>query len=165
MINKKIRFELGVERLVTVVELVGLRNLNSWSGKKEVSFRWGLHDLISKQMDYLQNYAEEPEPDVFMSVAASTSGRINEEYLILLFLHTNRESGVLSGEVPEESTQFRSNLKGSIRLMLAKVSVMRVTIPLDLPTRSFIPLPRFIHTGNTIPLLTPSLVLFTQSSV
>ena len=34
---------------------------------------------------------------------------------------------------------------------------MRVTIPLDLPTRSFIPLPRFIHTRQTTPLLTSSL--------
>ncbi len=45
-----------------------------------------------------------------------------------------------------------ANLKGSIVLMLGKVSVMRVTIPLDLSTRSFIPLPRFIHTRTTSPL-------------
>ena len=40
---------------------------------------------------------------------------------------------------------------------------MRITIPLDLSTLSFIPLPRFIHTGITTPLLTP-VVLFPQSS-
>ena len=104
-----------------------------------------------------------------MTVAASTSGRINEEFLHLLFLHTNREASVLVGELSEESAQFRfiranclANLKGSIGLMLAKVSVTRVTIPLDL--WSFIPLPRFIRTRNTTPLLTPCLVLFTQSS-
>ena len=83
----------------------------------------------------------------------------------------HRDASALSGELPEESVQFRfiraaclTNLKGSIGLMLAKASVMRVTIPLDLSTRSFIPLPRFIHTRNTTSLLTLSLVLFTQSS-
>ena len=86
--------------------------------------------------------------------------------------HVNREASVLTGEFPEESVQFRfiravclANLKGSIGLMLVRVSVMRVTTPLDLSTRSIIPLPRFIHTRTgTLPLLTPSLVLFTQSS-
>ena len=88
-----------------------------------------------------------------------------------MFLHANREASALSGELPEESAQFRfiraaclANLKGSIGLMLVKASVMRVTIPLDLSTRSFIPLPRFIHTRTTTSLLTPSIVLFNQSS-
>ena len=88
-----------------------------------------------------------------MSVTSSTSGRINEEFLHLMFLHANREASALSGELLEESAQFRfirssclSNLKGSIGSMLPKTLVMRVTIPLDLSTRSFIPLPRFIHT-------------------
>ena len=87
----------------------------------------------------------------------------------LLFLHDNREVSVLDGEFPEESGQFRfirtacwANLKGSIGLMLDKASAMRVTIPLDLSTRSFIPLSRFIHTRTTAPLLTPSIVLLNQ---
>ena len=87
------------------------------------------------------------------------------------FLHANRETSALAGELPEELAQFRfirtacwANLKGSIGLMLVKASVMRVTIPLDLSTRSFIPLPRFIHTRTTTPLLTPSIVLLNQSS-
>ena len=86
-------------------------------------------------------------------------------------MYDNREASSLDGELPGESAQFRfirascwSNLKGSIGLMLAKASVMRVTIPLDLSTRSFIPLPRFIGTLNTTPLFTPSLVLFPHSS-
>ena len=60
-----------------------------------------------------------------------------------------------------------SNLKVSIGLMLDKVSFMKVTISLDLSTRSFIPLPcfiTFILTRRPIPLLTPSLVLFPQHS-
>ena len=91
-----------------------------------------------------------------MTVSSSTSGWINEKFLRLQFLHPNREASVLAGESPEESDQFRfirtaclDNLKGSIGLMLAKSSTMRVTIPLDLSTRSFIPLQRFIHTRNT----------------
>jgi hypothetical protein len=36
----------------------------------------------------------------------------------------------------------KSNLKGSVGLILAKVSVMRVTIPIDSSTCPFIPLPR-----------------------
>ena len=106
-----------------------------------------------------------------MPVVEITSGRINEEFWRLMFLDTNREDSVLTGEFSEESVQFRfvrpvcwDNLKGSIGLMLAKASVMRVTIPLDLSTRSFIPLPRFIQTRTTTSLLTPSLMLFTQSS-
>ena len=93
-------------------------------------------------------------------VVVSTSGRINEEFLLLLFLHVNREASTLFGELSEESCQFRlirsacltDNLKGSIELMLDEVLVMRVTIPLDVSTRTFIPLPRSIHTRNTTPL-------------
>ena len=47
---------------------------------------------------------------------------------------------------------------------LAKASAMRVTIPLDLSTRAFIPLPRSFHSRRTPSLLTPSLVLFSQLS-
>jgi hypothetical protein len=45
-------------------------------------------------------------------------------------VYVQRDTSALSGELPEESTQFRfiravclSNLKGSIGLMLVKVSV------------------------------------------
>ncbi len=41
-----------------------------------------------KNNHYRQKYAELPEPVVFMPVAASTSGRINEEFLHLLFVLT-----------------------------------------------------------------------------
>ena len=99
-----------------------------------------------KNNHYRQKYDDLPEPVVFMSVKTSTSGRINEEFLLLMFLHVHRDSSVLSGELTEESTQFHFirtpyliNLKGSIGLMLSKVSDMRVTIPLDLSTNLFIP--------------------------
>ena len=85
--------------------------------------------------------------------------------------HAHREASALAGELPEESDQFRflraaclANLKGSVGLALAKASAMRVTIPIDLSTRPFIPLPRFFHSRRAPPLLTPSLVLFPQRS-
>ena len=78
----------------------------------------------------------------------------------LLFFRDNRETSALAGEFPEESVQFFfiraacwANLKGSTGLKLAKASVMRDTIPLDLCSRSLILLPRFIHTRTTVSLL------------
>jgi hypothetical protein len=82
-----------------------------------------------KNNHHRQKYAKLPEPVVFMTVSASTSGRINEKFLLLLFLHVHRDASVLAGELSEESTHFRfirvaclDTLKGSIGLMLTKVS-------------------------------------------
>jgi hypothetical protein len=57
-----------------------------------------------------------------------------------------------------------ANLEGSVGLILAKASAMRISIPLDLSSRSFVPLPCFIRSRRPIPLLAPSLVLFVPSS-
>ncbi len=57
-----------------------------------------------------------------------------------------------------------SNLKGSVGLILAKASAMRVTIPIDLSTRPFIPLPRFLNSRRGPPLLNQSLVLIPPQS-
>ncbi len=88
----------------------------------------------------------------FSSTGAPHPDGVHEEFLHLLFLHDHRDASAVAGKLLEESAQFRfirtpclDNLKGSIGLMLSKTSDMRVTIPLDLSTRSFIPLPRFIH--------------------
>ena len=88
-----------------------------------------------------------------------------------VFLHPHRETGVLTGELPEESDQFRflratllTNLKGSVGLILVETSVIRVTIPIDLSRWSFIPLPRFFNSRRAPPLLTSSLFLFPQHS-
>ncbi len=51
-----------------------------------------------KNRHYSRVYAEQPDPVVFMPVAASTSGQINEETLRLLFLHAHREATALAGE-------------------------------------------------------------------
>jgi hypothetical protein len=57
-----------------------------------------------------------------------------------------------------------ANLKESVGLILAKASVIRFTIPIDLSTWSFIPLPRFFNSRRVPPLLNQSLVLIPQQS-
>ena len=86
-------------------------------------------------------------------------------------MYTHREVSALVNELPEKSDQFRFlrtaclvNLKGSVGLILTKVSVMRISIPLDLSSRSFIPLSRFIRSRCPTSILAPSLVLFPPCS-
>jgi hypothetical protein len=97
---------------------------------------------------------------------------VSEDFSRLFFLHAHREGSILSGELPEESEQFRflrasrlANLKGSVGLILDKSSTMWVTISVDLSTRSSIPLPRFLNSRRVPPLLNQSLVLIPQQSV
>ena len=78
---------------------------------------------------------------------------------------------LLSNEAPEESDQFRflsaaclANIKGSVGLILAKSSDTWISIPLDLSSRSFIPLPCFIRSRRATPLLAPSLVFSPRRS-
>jgi hypothetical protein len=100
-----------------------------------------------------------------MPVAVDTAGRIYEDFSRLLFLHARREASALANEIPEESEQFRflhevcfPNIKGSVGLILATASAMRISIPLDLSCRPFIPLPCFMRSRRVTPLLAPSLV-------
>ena len=72
---------------------------------------------------------------------ANTSGHIYEDFVRLLFLYVHGETGILAGELPEESDQFRflrgvrlTTLKVTVGLILVKDSAMRVTIPIDLST-------------------------------
>jgi hypothetical protein len=108
---------------------------------------------------------------VFLPITVSTSVRVYEDFARLFFSHAYREASILTGELPEESEQFRFlrasrlvNLKGSVGLSLAKASAMWVTIPIDLSTRSFMPLPRFFNSRRVPPLLNQSLVLIPQQS-
>jgi hypothetical protein len=71
----------------------------------------------------------------------------------------------LANDIPEESGHFRflraaclGNIKGSVGLTLTKDSVMRISIPLDLSSRTFIPPPCFIRSRRPTTLLAPSLV-------
>ena len=99
------------------------------------------------------------------------SGRIYDDFSRLLFLHAHREASALANELQEESEQFRflraasyANIKGSVGLILAKASAMRISIPLDLSSRPFIPLPRFMRSRRVAPLLAPSLVFTPRRS-
>jgi hypothetical protein len=87
---------------------------------------------------YRQLYINRPEPIDFIPVAVDTSGRIYEDFSRLLFLYAHRETSALANEIPEESEQFRflraacfANIKGSVGLILAKASAMRISIPLE----------------------------------
>ena len=117
-----------------------------------------------KIIHYRQLYLNRPDPIDFMSVEVDTSGLIYDDFSRLLFLNDHREASDLTNELLEESDQFRflltaslDDLKGSLGLIL-RSSVMRISIPLDLSSRSFIPLPRFIRSRRSTPLVDPSLV-------
>ena len=101
-----------------------------------------LKNATSKQIrHYRQLYADKPDPVIFLPVVVNTSGHIYEDFVRLLFLHTHRETSILTGELHEESDQFRflratrlATRKDTVGLILAKASSMRVTIPIDLST-------------------------------
>jgi hypothetical protein len=112
---------------------------------------------------YHQLYINRPDQIVFLPVAVDTTGRLYDDFSRLLFLHANHETSSLV--IPEESDQFRflrathyANIKGSVGLILVKDSDMRISIPLDLSSRSFIPLPRYLRSRLPLPHLAPSLV-------
>ena len=112
-----------------------------------------------------------PDPIVFIPLVVDTTGQMYDEFIRLLFLHAHREASALANELPQESDQFRFlrascfvNLKGVVGLIMAKASAMWISIPLDLSSRSCVPLPRFIRSRRTTPLLAPSLVLFPPGS-
>jgi hypothetical protein len=118
---------------------------------------------------YRNVYLNRPDPIVFLSLSVDTTDRLYDDFIRLLFLHTHREASALANELPEESDQFRylrsvcfTHLNGVVGLIM--VSTMRISIPLDPSSRSFIPLPRFIRSRRPTPLLDPYLVLFPPSS-
>jgi hypothetical protein len=85
-----------------------------------------------------QLYLNRPDRIAF-SLPVDTSGHPYDDFIRLLFLHAHREASALANELLEESDQFRFlraaclvNLKGSVGLILAKASAMRISIPLDL---------------------------------
>jgi hypothetical protein len=118
-----------------------------------------------------QLYINRPDPITFLPVPVNTSDHIYDDFSRLLFLYPNREASALTNEIPEESDQFRflrtgshTSIKGSVGLILTKVSSMRISIPFDLSSRSFIPLPCFIRSRHPLPLLAPSLVFTPRCS-
>ncbi len=140
--------------------------------KKNNSFDGALREVArTKILHYRQLYLNRPDPIVFLPAAADTTGRVYDDFSRLLFLNAHREASALTNEIPEESGQFRflraahyANIKGSVGLILAKTSAMRISIPLDLSSRPFIPLPRFICRRRPLPLLASSLVFTPRRS-
>ena len=55
---------------------------------------------------YRQIYADRPDPIVFLPITVSTSGRVYDDFVRLLFLHAHHEASALAGELPEESDQL-----------------------------------------------------------
>jgi hypothetical protein len=124
-----------------------------------------------KILHYHQLYINRPDPIDFLQVTVDTTGRLYDDFSRLLFLHTYREASALANGIPEESGQFcflrascYPNIKGSVVLILEKVSDMRISIPLDLSSRPFIPLSRFICRRRPLPFLAPSLVFTPRRS-
>ena len=92
---------------------------------------------------YRNLYLNHPDPIAFITLAVDTTGRMYDEFIRLLFLHSHREASTLANELSEESDQFRFlhsscfvNLKGVVGLIMAKSSAIRISIPLDLSSRS-----------------------------
>jgi hypothetical protein len=91
-----------------------------------------------------------PSPCALESFPSSSSCVIS--LILCMFLSSMKLSSF--GISSEESGQFRflraslTTIKGSVGLILAKVSTMRISIPLYLSSRSFIPLPRFIRSRS-----------------
>jgi hypothetical protein len=112
-----------------------------------------------------QFYLDRPDPIAFIPVTVDTSVRVYDDFNRLHFFHTHWESSALTNELPEESDQFHFlratclvNLsKWSCGLILAKALVMRISIPIDLSSRPFIPLPCLIRSRRPLPLLDSSL--------
>jgi hypothetical protein len=113
----------------------------------------------TKILHYHQLYINRPDPITFLPVEAMISYTFTVKFRLL-------------------STKYRRNrvnfasfvrlamliLKGSVGLILVKASVMRISIPLDLSSRPFIPLPRFICRKRPLPLLASSLVFTPRRS-
>jgi hypothetical protein len=117
-----------------------LTNTRSSDGSPELD--GAVREVTRKKiLHYRQLYFNRPDPIAFLPAVVDTTGRLYDDFSRLLLLHAHREASALSNEIPEESGQFRflraacyANIKGSVGLIWAKASAMRMSIPLDLCT-------------------------------
>ncbi len=58
-------------------------------------------------LHYRQLYINRPDPIDFLPATVDTTGRLYDDFIRLLFLHTHLECSTLTNETPEESDQFR----------------------------------------------------------
>ena len=137
----------------------------------------GWNKIINKRIVDTSLSLITPTTSHFPSLPLTYKGLVYDDFIRFLFLYVHRETYHLTDELSEESDQFRflretclSNLMGSVGVILTKTLVMSISIPLDLSSRSFIPLSRFIRSRSFIPLsrftpfLAPSLDLFPPRS-
>ena len=81
-----------------------------------------------------------PDPIALLPVVVDTSDRLYDDFIRFLFLHVDRETSVLTNELPEDSDQFHflscgtcfTTLKGDVGLIMVKPSALWISIPLDL---------------------------------
>ena len=107
----------------------------------------------------IRNYRNIYLNRAFLPLAVDTSGRLYDDFIRLLFFHAHREASQYSDSVmnfPEESDQFRFllssclvNLKGSVGLILAKTSAVRISIVVPKGTA------RAVHVQCDIPTFPP----------
>ncbi len=117
-----------------------------------------LKEVFRIKIRYYRNlYLNRPDPIVFIPLAVDTTGRMYDEFIRLLFLHAHREPSALDNELPEESDKFPflrvscfTNVKSEVGLIMVKASAMRISIPLDLSSRSFIPTSCFIRSRRPL---------------
>jgi hypothetical protein len=132
------RVRFGRSHLHTMGQLTNTRRPDG-APDPDVDFK----EVVRIKIRHCRNlYLNHPDPIACIPLVVDTTGRMYDEFIRLLFLRTHRESSVLTGELPEESDQFRflhtscfANLKGEVGLILAKASAMRIGIPLDLSSR------------------------------
>ncbi len=156
--------------------LWGGRCTNFWreSSKSQVSYTF--HSFVSHTSSsgdlrsdfYLTSV--DVRPDVTTKSRTTPSPTIYSSRFFFKTVDSSKVFLTVCNELPEESDQFRfhcstclSSLKGSVGLILAKASGMRISIPLDLSSRFLIPLPYFIHSSGPTSLLVPPLVFFPPS--
>ena len=100
--------------------------------------------VTDKIRKYHADYNKNPLNDIFfMSVIASTSGRLQSEFVRILFLQSHREtdrffaaSGVqlaqsTSGQFHFKRAAFSSQLKSKVGNILVKASALRITLNVD----------------------------------
>jgi hypothetical protein len=89
----------------------------------------------TKIRHYRQVYEGKSDPIIFLPITVNTSGHVCDDFdrdCPSVFLHESREDSIysiLTGELPEESDQFRfvrparlANLKDSVGLILVKTN-------------------------------------------
>jgi hypothetical protein len=122
-----------------------------------------LSNLSSVNLDFIFRCSSPPLNPVYYS----DTKRVD----LSTFFFSSRFSSHRHSYISFQSTldlSFNNKQKllwGSVGLILSKTSTMRISILLDLSSRSFIPLPCFSCSSRPTPLLAPSRILFHPCSV